>query len=147
MDENKWDKRYLDLAQLVSTWSKDNSTKVGAVIVSPANRVISLGFNGLPPYVPDDPNILENREEKYKWIIHAEQNALLTAKQDLTGSTIYTYPFGPCSQCSSAIIQAGIMRVVFPKCEEPRWKDKIEESKKFLLLADLMVTEYSDLGV
>ena len=138
----KWDRRYLELAQFVSSWSKDPSTKVGAVIVSPANRVISLGFNGLPPYVPDNPETLDNREEKYKWIIHAEQNALLTAKQDLTGSTIYTFPFGPCSQCSSAIIQAGIMRVVFPKCQDSRWSDKIEESKKFFSLANVEVLEY-----
>lgn len=143
MDQEKWDKRYLDLAQLVSTWSKDPSTKVGAVIVGPNNRVISLGFNGFPSYVPDDPEILHNRERKYQHIIHAEMNAILSAGNSLhVGSTIYTYPFSPCTNCASAIIQAGIMRVVSYKNSEPRWQESLERAKEFFKLAEVDVQEY-----
>lgn len=143
MNQQKWDKRYLDLAQLVSTWSKDPSTKVGAVVVGPNNRVISLGFNGLPSYVPDDPEILHNREKKYQHIIHAEMNAILSAaNKDLClGSTIYTYPFPPCPQCASAIIQTGIMRVVSYISDNPRWD--FSAAKDFLELADIKYDLYS----
>ena len=45
---NKWDMRFLELAALVATWSKDPSTQVGAVIVDSAKRIVSVGFNGAP---------------------------------------------------------------------------------------------------
>jgi len=143
MDQKKWDKRYLDLAQLVSTWSKDVSTKVGSVIVSPGNRVISLGYNGLPAYVPDDPEILHNRERKLAHTIHSEMNSILSAQgTDLTGSTLYVYPFAPCSNCASAIIQVGIMRVVSYQNDNPRWVDSIKAAQEFFRLADVEYTLY-----
>ena len=100
----KWDIRFLDMAQLVSTWSKDPSTKVGAVIVDPNNRVVSVGYNGFAKGVSDD-NRLDNRETKYKMIVHAECNALIFAQRPLTECAIYTYPFMPCPKCASMIIQ------------------------------------------
>jgi dCMP deaminase len=115
-----WDSRFLELAKLVSTWSKDPSTQVGAVITRD-KFVVSLGFNGHPKGVADTPERLENREIKYRTIIHAEINAILTAKQGLDGCTIYLWPFMPCSQCGSAIVQAGIKRVVAPKSDNDRW--------------------------
>lgn len=115
-----WDSRFLELARLVSTWSKDPSTQVGAVITR--NKfVISLGFNGHPKGVADRADRLENREVKYRTIIHAEMNAILTAKQDLEGCTIYVWPFMPCSQCGAAIVQSGIKRVVAPQSDNDRW--------------------------
>lgn len=138
----KWDKRYLELAKLVSSWSKDPSTKVGAVIVDPNNKIISVGFNGLPQYVPDDPEILNDRDRKYQHIIHAEMNAILTAQRDLTGYTIYTYPFAPCPQCASAIIQTGIIRVVSVRCEDSRWVDRLEQAKSFFDMADVETKLY-----
>lgn len=140
----KWDKRFLELARLVSTWSKDPSTKVGAVITDSNKKIISVGYNGLPPYVDDSPEILNNREEKYKFIIHAEVNAVLTAAKDLTGYTIYTYPFLTCTQCAAMVIQAGIMRVVSYKCLDDRWIPRIEDSKKLLEKASVEVVEYLD---
>jgi dCMP deaminase len=115
-----WDSRFLELAKLVSTWSKDPSTQVGAVITRD-KFVVSLGFNGHPKGVADTAERLENREVKYRTIIHAEINAILTAKQGLDDCTIYLWPFMPCSQCGSAIVQAGIKRVVAPKSDNDRW--------------------------
>ena len=120
-----WDARFLELAKLVSTWSKDPSTQVGAVITR-GKFVVSLGFNGLPKGVTDSPGRLENREVKYRTIIHAEINAILTAKQDLEGCTIYLWPFMPCSQCGAAIVQAGIRRVVAPEAENDRWAESFK---------------------
>ena len=68
---SKWDTRFLSLAEHISSWSKDPSTKVGAAIIGPYRDIISLGYNGFPRGVEDTPERLENRELKYKMIVHA----------------------------------------------------------------------------
>ena len=131
---NKWDKNFLELAKTVSTFSKDPSTQVGAVIVDDDNRVISIGYNGFPKGVKDD-HRLSNRELKYEMIVHAEANALLFANAPVKGCTIYTWPFQPCSRCASLIIQSGIRRVVSITDGVPqlvRW------SSNFQLAHDMM---------
>ena len=122
----KWELRYLEMARLVSTWSKDPSTKVGAVIVDSDNTVISVGFNGLPRRIKDTDQRLNNRDIKLKMIIHAEINAIITAKRPLNGTTIYTYPFMSCSQCAGMIIQSGICRHISYKTNNERWKDSFD---------------------
>ena len=122
----KWELRYLEMARLVSTWSKDPSTKVGAVIVDSDNTVISVGFNGLPRRIQDTDQRLNNRDIKLKMIIHAEINAIITAKRPLNGTTIYTYPFMSCSQCAGLIIQSGICRHISYKTDNERWKDSFD---------------------
>lgn len=126
----KWDKRFLSVCELVSTWSKDPSTKVGAVITDTDNRIISMGYNGFPKGVADTPERLNDRDLKYKLIVHGETNALLFAKRDLTGCTLYTYPFASCSTCAGKVIQSGIKRVVYPKLTDPglieRWGKSLE---------------------
>lgn len=125
---SKWDKRFLDLAEIVASWSKDPSTKVGAVITK-GNNIISVGFNGFAKGVDDSEERYTNRNFKYPAVIHAEENAILFAKQDLTDCTIYTWPMPPCAGCASKIIQTGIKRVVSiqPNIDQlKRWKDSIE---------------------
>lgn len=125
MNNSKWDKRFIELAKHVADWSKDPSTKVGAVIVDEYHRIISIGFNGYAKGVLDDD--LHNREIKYAKIIHAEINAILFAKRDLSNHTIYT-TFVPCPQCAAAIIQSGIKRVVAAHVSNDlfkRWEAKI----------------------
>jgi len=114
------------MAKLVSTWSKDPSTKVGSVIVDSDNTVISVGFNGLPRRIQDTDQRLNNRDIKLKMIIHAEINAIITAKRPLNGTTIYTYPFMSCSQCAGLIIQSGICRHISYKTNNERWKDSFD---------------------
>lgn len=124
----KWDARYLDLARLVSTWSKDPSTQTGAVIVAPDNSVVSLGFNGFAKGVEDPTERYSDREIKYRMIVHCERNAIILARRDLTGCTLYTYPFMSCSVCASMVIQAGIRRCVAPPLPDhlrERWGDDI----------------------
>ncbi|HQR41672.1 MAG TPA: hypothetical protein PLX97_03285, partial [Gemmatales bacterium] len=79
---NKWHERFLGMARLVATWSKDDSTGVGAIIVSPDHRVVSVGFNGYPKGVND---VILNREQKLARTIHAEANALHFAGKDVSG--------------------------------------------------------------
>lgn len=128
---NKWDKRYIEMALLVASWSKDPSTQVGAVITDSSNRVISLGFNGFPRGCDDSLEKYNNREVKYRRIQHAERNAILFAPRDLTECTIYVVPMPPCPQCAGMIIQAGITRVItISQTQEQyeRWGAQIEES-------------------
>ncbi len=142
----KWDLRFLDLAKLVSAWSKDPSTKCGAVIVRPDRTVASLGFNGFPKGMKDDPARLKDREEKYSCIIHAEMNAVLLASEDLKGYVLYTHPFLPCDRCMVHMIQVGITRVVAYAPQTDRWKESITKGITYADEAGVMITEYPHEG-
>ena len=122
ISSSDWDLEFLSLAKRISKRSKDPSTKVGAVITN-KKRFVSSGYNGLPQKMKDTKNRLDNRELKYKIIIHGEINAILFAQRDLTDHTLYTWPFMPCSNCASIIIQTGIKRVVSFINNNERWKD------------------------
>tara|TARA_R100000808_G_C2115575_1_gene128322 strand:- start:568 stop:996 length:429 start_codon:yes stop_codon:yes gene_type:complete len=135
-----WDSRFLKIAQEVSTWSKDPSTKVGAVIVDNKNRVISMGYNGFPQGVADDKR-LENRESKYKRIVHAEMNALLFSSKSVADCRIYTYPFLPCPRCAGPIIQSGINMVICPKSTNQRWAADFEISREIFTEAGIFLKE------
>ncbi len=140
----KWDIRFLKLARLVSTWSKDPSTKCGAVITK-NKRVISLGFNGFPWSVKDSPSFYSDREEKYKRVIHAETNAILFAKRDLTGCNIHIYPMPPCARCTSLIIQSGIEKIVTilpSKDKLERWEADFEISEDMISESDIQIVHF-----
>lgn len=107
------DKIFLEIAEKVADFSKDKSTKVGAIIVK-EGRILAQGYNGFPSKYPDNYNI--SREKKLGITIHAEINAILNAAKNgacVNGSTIYVSE-PPCSNCASALINAGIKRVVYP---------------------------------
>ena len=137
----KWDLRFLEMSELVSSWSKDPSTKVGSVIVDNDRRVISLGYNGFPKGVADNDR-LNDREEKYKMIVHAERNALLFSNSDLTNCTMFTYPFMPCPVCAGMIIQSGIKRVVSVESNNERWEKDFAISRKMFNEAEIQLLEY-----
>jgi len=132
IDLRDWDTRFLDLTEHISKWSKDPSTKVGAVIVDSQRRIVSTGYNGFPVGVMDSYDRLTNRDNKYEMIIHAEANAILFAHQRMNGMTLYTTPFQPCSRCASLIIQSGISRVISYEIEESknRWVDSFKLAKE-----------------
>ena len=108
----RWDKRFLELASHVASWSKDPSTQCGAIIVDRNRRVISMGYNGFPVGVDDDPDRYDIRAMKYKFIVHAELNAILNCPNNMDNATLYVSPLVPCCECAKAIIQSGITRVV-----------------------------------
>jgi dCMP deaminase len=140
----KWDLRFLDLAKLVSTWSKDPSTQTGAVIVSPDRRVVSVGFNGFPKNMIDLPENYSNREEKYSRIVHCEMNALLFAKESTVGCTLYTWPFISCDRCFVHMSQAGLTRFVAPKPSPEvitRWGGAMDRVRKYIKETGLELVE------
>lgn len=136
----KWDVRFLALAEHVAGWSKDPSTQTGAVVVDADRRVVSVGFNGLARGVDDDPARYADRDTKYKLIVHCERNAILFARRDLTGCTLYTWPFMSCSVCAGMVIQSGITRVVAPELAA----DKRERWAADMALAE---TQFREAGV
>ena len=136
MDWNAW---LLGLAKYISSASKDPSTKVGAVIVDEDRRIVSLGYNGLPRGVIDSEERLNNRDLKYKLIVHAERNALLFARGSVKDCILYTYPMMPCAVCASMVIQSGIKKVVAPKSENPRWQADFELSQQLFAEAKVEV--------
>ena len=144
-DHNKWDLRFLDLAKLVSTWSKDPSTKVGAVIIDDKNIIVSVGFNGFPKGIRDNER-LHNRDSKYQIIIHAENNALMFAKRPLDNCILYTYPFIPCPRCAGMIIQSGIKRVVSYKntTDRMRWELNFSVSRELFREANIELEEWEN---
>lgn len=117
-----WDEKFLSLAFHVSTWSKDPSTKVGAVIVNSRNQVLSLGYNGFPRGIEDNAERLNDRPKKYELIAHAERNALDNAECSVVDAKIYA-TLCPCIECAKSIVQRGIKEVISPIIPEnyERW--------------------------
>jgi dCMP deaminase len=131
----KWDLRFLELARLVSTWSRDPSTKTGAVIVAEDKRVISMGFNGFPSTMRDDQALYADRDEKYSRIVHCEINALIFAREPLHATTLYTWPFMSCDRCVVQMLQAGVEHFVAPSPtadQLTRWGSAFERTKKYI---------------
>lgn len=139
---NKWDERFLNLADYwAGECSKDPSTKVGAVLVSPDRRQVILGYNGFPRGVWDKEDLYENKQEKYPRVVHAELNAILNSPVRPEGWTIYVSPIPPCTECTKAIIQSGIKRVVFRAKPElgDKWIDSWKIAEQMLLQSDVVV--------
>lgn len=113
-----WDKYYIDMADFISKKSKDRSTKVGCVIVGPDNEVRSIGYNGFPRRVNDGKDSRHDRPAKYRYTEHAERNAIYNAARvgiPLKDCTLYlNWEPCPCTDCTRAIIQSGITKIVGP---------------------------------
>lgn len=125
-----WNKRFLELAIFISSWSKDPSTKVGAVIVDENRRIVSTGYNGFPIGVHDTESRLAIKDIKYKMVLHAEENAIMFAKRDLSKCSLYVSSIPPCSHCAGLIIQSGIKNVYCQNCEiSDRWKESFKYSR------------------
>lgn len=134
MARDKWDNRYLDLAEHVSTWSKDPSRRIGAVAVGAQGQVLAQGFNGFPRGIEDSQHRYDNREEKYRLVVHAEMNVIYNASYNgvsLNGSTLYVYGLPVCSDCAKGIIQTGVKRVVMRKVPVPdTWQESWNRTKE-----------------
>lgn len=122
--QDKWDVRFLKLARHIAGWSKDPSTKVGAVLVDDKNRVRGMGYNGFPRRVDDNPILYlpdanGSKQQKYERVVHAELNAILEAK-NCEGLVLYTTMF-TCNECAKAVIQSGVNEVISPKPNNDGW--------------------------
>ena len=137
--DKKWDARAMALALQARSWVKGPDLGVGACVISPDFRRFSLGYSGLPRGLNDTTDRITLPEYKDYHMVHAELNAILNAQCSLAGWTIYATTC-PCSHCASAIIQAGISRVVSPEpLRGNRWYRHHLEGRDALREAGLTV--------
>lgn len=115
-DYISWDEYFMGIALLSAQRSKDSNTQVGACIVSADNKIVSVGYNGMPTGCQDDEMPWEREGDflhtKYPFVCHAELNAILNSTASVRGCTLYVTLF-PCNECAKAIIQSGIRRVIY----------------------------------
>ena len=141
----KWKVRFLKLAKEISEWSKDPSTKVGAIAVDPeSRRILSTGYNGFPSGVEDTEERLQNRELKYALTIHAELNCILNAVKNgvsLNGSYIFVWGLPVCSECAKSLIQIGVKQVYWSV------QDKSKIANKWATSTQLSETLFSESNV
>jgi len=128
-----WTEYYMRHQYLASEKSKDPSTKIGAALVR-GDNIVSIGYNGFPRGIEDTQERLNNREEKYFYVVHAEANAILNAARNgiaTKGSVLYTSGM-PCNECAKSIIQAGIQTVVlhkqYPSLSHGKWNKSVSKA-------------------
>ena len=125
---DKWTQRYFNIAKETASWSVDPSRKIGAVIIGDKGQVKSQGYNGFPRGIADTAVRYNDRPTKYKYVCHAEVNAVYNALHNGTsvlGDTIYVTGLPVCHECAKALIQVGIKHVVYDTeiAEGFRWYD------------------------
>ena len=127
----RWDMRFLDLADTIRKWSKDPSRKIGAIAVRD-RKILATGYNGFPKGIEDTHERYNNREIKYRYVVHAEMNCIYNAAANgisLKDSTLYINGLPVCGDCALGIIQAGVSRVVAISGSTPdRWKGAVNKT-------------------
>jgi len=140
-----WDEYFMSMAHLAALRSKDPSTQVGACIVNSSNRVVGIGYNGMPSGCNDDEFPWERdgltNETKYPYVVHAELNAILNSIQNLSNCRIYVSLF-PCNECAKAIIQSGIKEIIY-ESDKYYDTDAVIASKRMLQAASVKLTKMS----
>ena len=114
LEIERWDMRFLELADTIRKWSKDPSRKIGAIAVRD-RKILATGYNGFPKGIEDTAERYNNREIKYRYVVHAEMNCIYNAAANgisLKDSTLYIHGLPVCGDCALGIIQAGVSRVV-----------------------------------
>ena len=144
-DYLKWDEYFMGVALLSAQRSKDTSTQVGACIVNEDNKILSVGYNGMPIGCNDDDMPWEREgaplETKYLYVCHAELNAILNNDSgSLKGTIIYVTLF-PCNECTKAIIQSGIKEIVYLS-DKYSHTDEVKASKRMLDMTGVKYRQY-----
>lgn len=144
-----WDEYFMGVAQLSALRSKDPNTQVGSCIVSQSNKILSMGYNGLPTGCSDDdfPWAREGDplDTKYPFVTHSELNAILNYRgTSLEGAKLYVSLF-PCNECAKAIIQCGIRTVVYDS-DKYADSDMTLASKKMFDAAGVRYYQYQKTG-
>ena len=158
-NSEKWDRRFMSIAENISTWSKDPSTVVGAIAVSPEGQILATGYNGFPRGIEDTEERLNNRPTKYKYIVHAELNCILNAAWhtvSLRNATLYVHGLPVCMDCAKSLVQVGLKRIVisqrpkkivrnFFKSEVKKdWNKDFDETVAFFKEAGIDFVELTD---
>jgi len=145
-----WDAYFMGIALLSTQRSKDPNTSVGACIVSQDNKILSVGYNGMPIGCSDDDFPWDREGDplntKYFYVCHAELNAILNySGTDMKGAKIYTTLF-PCNECTKAIIQTGIKEIIYMS-DKYAETDSIKASKRMLDAAGVFYRQYIPIGI
>ncbi|MCR4716994.1 MAG: dCMP deaminase family protein [Lachnospiraceae bacterium] len=148
-DYISWDQYFMGIALLSAERSKDNNTRVGACIVDKNNKILSVGYNGMPTGCNDDEMPWDREGEflktKYAFVCHAELNAILNYNGgSLDGARLYVTLF-PCNECAKAIIQKGIKEVIYISDKYATLESTIA-SKRMLDMAGVTVRQYEVQG-
>lgn len=149
-DYINWDEYFMGIALLSAQRSKDPNSQVGACIVSPDNKILSIGYNGFPIGCSDDEISWEREGDfqntKYPYVCHAELNAILNyTGTTLKESKIYVALF-PCNECAKAIIQSGIKEVIY-MCDKYKDTDAVKVSKRLFDMSGVKYTQYNSRGI
>ena len=144
-----WDEYFMGIAFMSGMRSKDPNSQVGACIVSQDNKILSMGYNGLPIGCSDDefPWAREGDplDTKYVYVTHSELNAILNYRGgSLEGAKIYVTLF-PCNECAKAIIQAGIRTVIYD-CDKYADTAAVRASKRMMNAAGVRYYQYTRSG-
>lgn len=148
-DYIKWDEYFMGIALLSTERSKDPSTSVGSCIVSDDNKILSVGYNGMPIGCSDDEYPWEREgnqlDTKYFYVCHAELNAILNyTGTHMKGAKIYTTLF-PCNECTKAIIQKGITEVIYLS-DKYAETDAIKAAKRMMTSSGVKFRRYQPIG-
>ena len=153
MDQRKdylsWDAYFMGIALLSAQRSKDPGTQVGACIVGKDNKILSVGYNGMPIGCADEvmpwAREGEPKDTKYLYVCHAELNAILNySGGNIQGSTVYTTLF-PCNECAKALIQSGVKRVVY-LADKYSDSDSVQASKMMFRMTGVTFDRYEPTG-
>lgn len=134
----KWIKHFLKLAEQIASASKDRSTKVGCVIIGPNKEIRTTGYNGAPIGYPDDREHIHTRPAKYFYFVHAEANAIALAARVGTSldQCIAFITHQPCADCARLLIQAGIKEIHAYRADEGL-RERFKES--FIAAQDMCI--------
>jgi dCMP deaminase len=144
-----WAEYFRNIAEVVKTKSKDRNTQIGAVIVGRDNEIVSTGYNSFPRGIDDEVAERQERPEKYYYMCHAEQNAIINAARigvSTKGTTMYLTCGMPCCDCTRAIINAGISCVYINKggtgAKGDIWEDHATRSVQMFNEANVEIKYY-----
>lgn len=148
-DYISWDEYFMGIAVLSAQRSKDSNTQVGACIVTNDNKILSLGYNGMPIGCDDDKMPWARQgaplETKYMYVCHAELNAILNCPiGSMNGAKLYVTLF-PCNECAKAIIQSGIKEIVYIS-DKYADSDATVASKKMFEMTGIKCRQYAPTG-
>jgi dCMP deaminase len=150
-DYISWDELFMGIAELASKRSKDPDTRHGSCIVKD-NKVLSIGYNGLPSGFDDNGfqgYDFWEKPTKYDYACHSEENAIINAKQDLTGCVLYLFSekgYYPCSTCARMIVQSGIKEIIMKTAiKKSTDKYNFAISTNILTLGDVNIKVLSEI--
>ena len=149
----RWVEYFYNIAEQVKEKSKDNRTKIGAVIVGKDKEIVSTGYNSFPRGIDDWKPERQERPEKYFWFEHAERNAIYNAARigvSTKGCTMYLTCGMVCADCARAIINAGIVRIFLKRgggAKSDKWLESAARSEMMFEEAGVSVQYYDDVTI